>query len=374
MHISPDEISACGIDTSVLDQKKQQTTYKIKYVTRYVKQWAIIEANRQKISVINFIDCMCNAGIYKDGDACTALEVINIFNELAVKFPQKLFRVYLNDINEDRIKTFKAIINRTVKRNSNLILKWANVDVNILLDNLAGNAKLENQMFSYGKCTLLYVDPYNFGTVEINKLHNILQKHYCELLFNLFTSDFVRNVDKDSGRIQKCLGGYKPKTKDEFITYVVNQLRTGKIQYIFSYSFHTMRNVELYQILYATPNIRGLEVLKESLWDVFDGEEFHRNSPYDNQNIEQLSMFTPQENKRIKLDEYAEEAKEIVRTAFTGMTVTYESIERKILEETMLTATQIIDPVLKPLIAEGKLQKCGNAGKRNYKGDNYIFL
>lgn len=374
MHISPDEISACGIDTSVLDQKKQQTTYKIKYVTRYVKQWAIIEANRQKISVINFIDCMCNAGVYKDGDACTALEVINIFNELAVKFPQKLFRVYLNDINEDRIKTFKAIINRNVKRNSNLILKWANVDVNILLDNLAGNAKLENQMFSYGKCTLLYVDPYNFGTVEISKLHNILQKHYCELLFNLFTSDFVRNVDKDSGRIQKCLGGYKPKTKDEFITYVVNQLRTGKIQYIFSYSFHTMRNVELYQILYATPNIRGLEVLKESLWDVFDGEEFHRNSPYDNQNIEQLSMFTPQENKRIKLDEYAEEAKKIVRTAFTGMTVTYESIERKILEETMLTATQIIDPVLKPLIAEGKLQKCGNAGKRNYKGDNYIFL
>ena len=45
----------------------------------------------KEIQQINFIDCMCNAGVYKDGDACTALEVIEDFNGLAKQFPSKKF-------------------------------------------------------------------------------------------------------------------------------------------------------------------------------------------------------------------------------------------------------------------------------------------
>ena len=82
MNISPDDFKKIGIDSSAIQSKKEQTTYKIKYVTRYVRQWAIVEAGRKTISQINFIDCMCNAGIYKDGDFCTGMEVINIFKFL----------------------------------------------------------------------------------------------------------------------------------------------------------------------------------------------------------------------------------------------------------------------------------------------------
>ena len=144
--------------------------------------------------------------------------------------------------------------------------------------------------FAYGKCNLIYVDPYNFGTVQISKLHAILENNYCELLFNLFTSDYVRNIAKDTGRIQKCLGGFKPATKDEFINCVTKELHVGHVKFTFSYSFHTMKNVELYQILYATPSIRGLEVLKDSLWDVFGGEEFHRNHVPKTSDVEQISF------------------------------------------------------------------------------------
>ena len=76
MNISPDDFKKIGIDSSAIQSKKEQTTYKIRYVTRYVRQWAIIEAGRKTISQINFIDCMCNAGIYKDGDFCTGMEVL----------------------------------------------------------------------------------------------------------------------------------------------------------------------------------------------------------------------------------------------------------------------------------------------------------
>ena len=155
---------------------------------------------------------------------------------------------------------------------------------------IAADSQNKQGLFAYGKCNLIYVDPYNFGTVQISKLHAILENNYCELLFNLFTSDYVRNIAKDTGRIQKCLGGFKPATKDEFINCVTKELHVGHVKFTFSYSFHTMKNVELYQILYATPSIRGLEVLKDSLWDVFGGEEFHRNHVPKTSDVEQISF------------------------------------------------------------------------------------
>lgn len=376
MNISPDDFEKFGIDDSVLDEKGEQTTYKIKYVTRYVRQWALIEVNRKEIQQINFIDCMCNAGVYKDGDACTALEVIGIFNELAKQFPSKRFVVYLNDINSKRIDNFNKIYQKHIvpQKSLNLLVYLKDKDVNDYLDMIIASSQNKQGLFAYGKCNLIYVDPYNFGTVQISKLHNILEKNYCELLFNLFTSDYVRNIAKDTGRIQKCLGGFKPATKDEFINYVVNELRVGHIQYTFAYSFHTVKNVELYQILYATPNIRGLEVLKDSLWDVFDGEEFHRNHAPKISDDEQISMFDDEDPKEQRLREYAQEARRIICEEFKGQIVEYAVIEQKILEETMLKDSQIIEPVLKPLIDEEKIRKCNNVRKTNFKKDSYAFI
>lgn len=376
MNISPDDFEKFGIDDSVLDEKGEQTTYKIKYVTRYVRQWALIEVNRKEIQQINFIDCMCNAGVYKDGDACTALEVIGIFNELAKQFPSKRFVVYLNDINSKRIDNFNKIYQKHIvpQKSLNLLVYLKDKDVNDYLDMIIASSQNKQGLFAYGKCNLIYVDPYNFGTVQISKLHNILEKNYCKLLFNLFTSDYVRNIAKDTGRIQKCLGGFKPATKDEFINYVVNELRVGHIQYTFAYSFHTVKNVELYQILYATPNIRGLEVLKDSLWDVFDGEEFHRNHAPKISDVEQISMFDDEDPKEQRLREYAQEARRIVCEEFKGQIVEYAVIEQKILEETMLKDSQIIEPVLKPLIDEEKIRKCNNVRKTNFKKDSYAFI
>lgn len=376
MNISPDDFEKFGIDDSVLDEKGEQTTYKIKYVTRYVRQWALIEVNRKEIQQINFIDCMCNAGVYKDGDACTALEVIGIFNELAKQFPSKRFVVYLNDINSKRIDNFNKIYQKHIvpQKSLNLLVYLKDKDVNDYLDMIIASSQNKQGLFAYGKCNLIYVDPYNFGTVQISKLHNILEKNYCELLFNIFTSDYVRNIAKDTGRIQKCLGGFKPATKDEFINYVVNELRVGHIQYTFAYSFHTVKNVELYQILYATPNIRGLEVLKDSLWDVFDGEEFHRNHAPKISDVEQISMFDDEDPKEQRLREYAQEARRIICEEFKGQIVEYAVIEQKILEETMLKDSQIIEPVLKPLIDEEKIRKCNNVRKTNFKKDSYAFI
>ena len=89
------EVELLNIDISHLDKKKQQTDYKIKYVSEYIRLWAIISAERVDVKDINFIDCMCNAGIYMDGDCCTAMEVLNVFIEIANKHKNKNFNLYL---------------------------------------------------------------------------------------------------------------------------------------------------------------------------------------------------------------------------------------------------------------------------------------
>lgn len=48
---------------------------------------------------IEFIDAMCNVGIYKKGEFFTSLSVILLFKNCAIKHKNKTFKVILNDFN-----------------------------------------------------------------------------------------------------------------------------------------------------------------------------------------------------------------------------------------------------------------------------------
>lgn len=360
-----EHFSTLNIDISLLTDKKQQTDYKIKYVTEYAKLWTIISAERPNVSEITFIDCMCNAGIYKDGDCCTAIEVLTIFMEAALKHKDKTFQLFLNDYNPNSIEILKKVI-RIVKKEtiSNLKIYVNCEDVNDYLKRVSNSESI----FGYDKAVVLYVDPYDFGTVKIPLIKEILEKHYCEVIFNFFISDYVRNIKKDKSRIRNCIGNEEFETKDQIIAYMQKQFKVGRIKHFFSYQFKTKTNVELYQIIFVTPNIRGLEKLKEVLWKVFDGKEFHRN----HEETGQMTLFSVIDEKQLRLNEYANEAKEMLYYFMKRkVNVSYEELESFLIENTMLASGQIIKHVLKPLILQGDIIKIGNVSKSNYKGDVY---
>ena len=104
--------SELNINTKALTDKKQQTDYKIKYVTVYVRQWVIISSKRTDISEIVFIDSMCNAGVYYDGDLATCIEVMHIFTEAAEQHPTKTYILRLNDIDAEKISILKTVITK----------------------------------------------------------------------------------------------------------------------------------------------------------------------------------------------------------------------------------------------------------------------
>ena len=356
------------INKKFLDIKKQQTEYKIKYIVEYIRLWLIISSERENIKNINFIDCMCNAGIYSDGDLGTSMEILLLFQESAKLHPDKTYNLFLNDYDAKRINIINLLIKhykpKTDIKNLNVFV--SNADVNSYLQQYPSF----DRYLKYNASTVLFVDPYDFGTVVINKMTSFIEKYYCELIFNFFSSDYVRNGLDD--RIKNCVGNIKIENKDDLINYIGKSFRTGNINHVFSYKFKTSTNTEIYQIIFATPSDKGLDVLKQSLWKVFNGKFNHRN--FDNDDS-QLSFFTVDDEKQSLLAMHAREAKEMLLKKFYGTTAPYNEIESFLAENTMMMTSQFLGSVIKPSINEGHIKKCGYVENRsNYKKDSYTFI
>lgn len=360
-------IKILNIDTKILQEKKAQTEYKIKYVREYVLYWLKVSVNRPNIRYINFIDCMCNAGIYKDGDLCTSIEVLKLFMAEAKYHTQIHFQLFLNDYNNERIAILKTIVNYYLEqeRIHNIFIFYGENDVNDYITNFT----LFDSYLLYEASNILFVDPYDLRTVKINSLRAFVQKYYCEVIFNVMTYDYIRN--KNDNRIFEVLGNrYDINSVEKLMAFIIKRLKIGKMKYCFSYSFNNLKNSEIYQILFITPNIRGLEKLKEALRFVFKGMEEYKNRPSDSQGeLFTLEDSNVEENvllncgKKTQMD---------LLNSFNEQRISYEQIEAFVLEKSVLAERHIIKYILQPLIENTKIQKCNISGKKNnFKQDEY---
>ena len=216
--------------------------------------------------------------------------------------------------------------------------------------------------------TIFFIDPYDLRTVNIGCISKLVQRYYCEVIFNVITSDFVRN--KKDGRITQCLGQEEIETKADLMDLIARELKVGHIKYSFAYQFNNIKNTEIYQIFYATPHPEGLRKLKDALWITFDGSEFFK-SP--NQVMGQMSLLSTSTVQETNSDYYAREARERLVHEFADRIVECKEIELYLLERTMFKSTGYIDKVIKPLIKDGIIKKMGYTNGNNYKDDRYQF-
>lgn len=359
-----------------LNEAKNHTENKFQLIKNYVDRWLYTMVEIPWVNNINFIDCMCNAGIYSNGIIGTPVEILKEFIKFAGNNPNKNFNLFFNDYNNKRIEILKQICNVfEYYRLPNLKINFFCEDVNIFLDELTNN-----NFFANNNCgTILFVDPYNFGTVNANKIINFTSKFYCELLFNLFSSDIKRNAyNKSLPNKQKSIKESVKGILNEDIPIKSNivedsisrSLKQGNhIKYCFSYEFRTKKNVEYYHILFATPSIKGLELFKKTLWDLFDGAGFYK---YENIAEGQLHFF---DDSALNLELCVREAKELLLDYFVNKTISYEELKIFLLEKTMLKSGQIVKYVLKPMIS-GHLVIKNNVvqNKNNYIEDTYTFV
>ena len=357
------------------------TKHKIDYISDYVYNWSIVGVNFPECTQINFIDCMCNAGIYKDSTLTTSMRTLQIFVQHAKKYPNKMFNLFLNDYDSKRIEVIKKLsskINSESLKNINIITE--NMDVNEFLDTF--NSKY-SQCLGYGAFTILFVDPYNFGTVKIKKLQEFSDKNYSEIIFNYFSSDYTRNKNnlfalakKES--IKKSMedvpGYYEKMTDIQVMNLIQDYFKTSKIKYSFAYQFRTKKNVPLYSIIYSTPNIRGLEKIKDSFWKVFDGNSFFLNYEENDNVLEKTQQIQLFDDKNINELYYSKEAQDKLIEKYQTKEVSYDNINIYILENTMLKKGQIIRDVIKPLVENGKIIKRDIKSKKDFAHDLYYIV
>lgn len=359
------------IDARLLDEQKEQTAKKIEYVTNYVEEWLYVWSNESHIHSISFIDSMTNAGIYKNGVFGTAVEVYKLFCVFAKNNPTIKYKLFINDINKERIVICKKVLNYICSsKPSNLEVIEANKDVNRFLQEEANSGIIPR---GYGNAVLLFVDPYDARTVHLNSVRSFVESRYCEVLFNWFSSDYTRNKKMENYEaIRDCFDGLEITNEEDPAEAISSALKVGDIKYVFSYPFRISTNIELYQIVFLTPNSKGLEKLKDALWKTFKGAEYHRNKSKNK--IGQTSMFDLEEGKNLLADIYSEDARRKLLVAFRGkMNVSYEELVVFIMERTMLRRNHVLTYVVKPLIADGKLKKDGRVNNKTFIKDTYSF-
>ena len=358
----------------LLDPKENHTTKKVELLHTYMNLYIQVQANRhnQIIQNIDFIDAMSNAGIYQDGDLCTSMEVLNVFLENTEKYPNIEFTLFVNDINEKRIACTEWLYQKLTKeidseKLKHIHIKYSCMDVN---EYLSYGTQIPKS--SFNRAQVIWLDPYNFGTIKIDSVLRLLKNRYCELFYNVFTSDFKRNYITGNIPADKLDIDIDFISNNEILMKWIQEVlkSSSNIEYCFSYSFNNFKNVELYKILFATPNIAGLKKFKEALSRVFENHPLHSNCiPYSDV---QPSLFGDEE-KKMYAEEAGRQAAEIFFKEFRNTEMSYKEIEEFLLESTMLTDTQIINYFIKPLIRERRIEKENKAGTRNYKEDYYMI-
>lgn len=365
---------------SYLDEIYEHTEYKIKYVKKYVENWLYVVTNFDNIKNINFIDCMCNAGIYKNGVLGTPIEVLLLFISFSIEHPEKNFNLFLNDYDVNRINIIQKICNiLNFKDHSNLNVYFSNMDVNTYLEKQKNNVLYFGNGYKKLSSTILFVDPYCFGEVKIKNIIDFTNTFYSELIFNYFNSDYRRNIDNTStpAKRQKIIDsmdgivGYSSGMNEKQVEDLIKQNIKGRfIKHSFSYPFRIKTNIELYHIIYATPNPKGLIKIKDSLWTVFNGDSFFKNGTAG----DQLSFFNENEFKEMNVQNFSREAQELLLAKYSNKTVDYQTICEFVLEYTMLKDSHIINYLLKPLVEKGKIIKNNTKSTRDYKNDFYTFI
>lgn len=358
------------------------TKHKINYISDYVYNWSIIGANYSDCKQINFIDCMCNAGIYKDSTLTTSMRVLQTFIEHAKNYPNKIFNLFLNDYNKNRVDVIIQLakeINYEQPKNINIMID--NMDVNNYLDSF--NSKYANSYLGYGAFTILFVDPYNFGTVKIKKIKEFSENNYSEIIFNYFSSDYSRNMNNSfaiskiesiKSSMEGVYGYNEQLTEIQVLDLIQAYFKTSKIKYSFAYQFRTRKNVPLYNIVYATPNKKGLEEIKDTFWRVFDGNPFFLNYEEQEKNLESTQQFQLFNDKDLNELSYSKEAQKKLINNYYSMTISYDDIVIYILENTMLRKGQVIKTVIKPLIYDGKIVKLNKKSIKDYTHDLYSVV
>lgn len=271
----------------VISVAHHHTKLKFKLVAKYVASWIQKLMNYDRCSQVYYIDCMCNSGEYssENGERIsgTPIEVTKILLDAALKYPNKKITIVFNDKQENKINHLKSLIER-IKENlkivpENLEIEYFNSDANELLLHLA--SKIYNEPFCH---SLLFYDPYQ-ADIHWNALKPFLNR-WGEVIINHMVMDANRGIKiaKSDEAVDKYEQTYIMKL-EELLSFngnkkllerrvedIIRMLHEGKRPYyIAAFPFFNRRNGLLFNLIFCSSSIDGLNLFKTTAWQTFGG-------------------------------------------------------------------------------------------------------
>lgn len=343
-----------------LEEVKEQTIQKINYISDYFSKYINVIGYTPAFETINFFDCMSNAGMYDNNIKGTPIRIFELMIKYSHKFKEKKLNLFVNDLETWKIRYLESLIEEYGIENPNINVYYYNKDVNDFLELISSR---EFNSHFWKASSIIFVDPWNFGSVDMGCLTELLETRRVELVFNYMLYDYAKNRNNSHAPDKtqliedslKTIGVDSHNTSPDELTLILKEKFLSKkhVSHVFYYPFKNVKNAIMYYLIYCTPHPKGLEKLKESLWAVFEGEAAHMNR----NNQEQCCLFDLEDSKNLLEDYYYLELKPILMKRLSGIEISYDDIMRVALEQSMFKKGQVIKCVIRRMLDEGILIK-----------------
>ena len=275
-----------------LDKAKPHTIKKFEIINSYVVDWArkILGYNNSK-GVI-YIDCMCNAGMYRDicGNEVkgTAILVAETLKNTIKDYPDKKAFLFFNDLDEKKVECLREYLKEYgLDNDSQFKIFTYKRDRDEFIIALAQYMRGRTQGFN----TLLIYDPYN-ATLNWDAISPYINR-WGEVIINHMVYDTARwakQATKQEAKekfqetyqqeISKIVEAGTDRNKlDELIFEIIkNRASENYDTYIASFPFFNRKNTVVYNLIFCTHHIEGIKLFKRKAWNAFGGKSSLKNT------------------------------------------------------------------------------------------------
>ncbi len=352
---------------------KPHTRAKHQLLTGYLKAWFPILSRWNKRVV--FIDGFAGPGIYKDNEPGSPLEALSVLlqHEYKNKMKDKEFVFLFNESDTERYNRLDSIVKDYIREHQ----PWPdNVKVKVGCDKFENVAEsilsyLEEQKSNLAP-TFAFVDPFGVKGLPMDLLRRLLSFDRCEL-FAYFDFNTVNrfasagNIDDrlvelfgtDEFRKAKNLAG--PERKN-----FLHDLYQSQLEEVCG--FHYVKSFEIindtghtgYFLFYGTRDIKGLEKMKDVMWNVDPGGGAKFSDILGGQDV----LFQAEADTRPLQRDLAQQ--------FHGRLVSIEELEEYVLVHTPYAIKHIRTRTLKPMQAEGAITSPNQKRKNTFPSGTLV--
>lgn len=347
----------------------EHTKAKHQLLRCYLNAWFPILARSQRNGSVVFIDGFAGPGYYSGGDLGSPLIALdtlvshNYFDNLS----STEFVFFFVESDKRRFESLKLAIDsywqkRVGGQPANIRIECINGEFAAVASQIADVAKGRTAP------TLAFIDPFGWSGVPMDVIRDLLALDRCEVIFNfmyehvnrfvndqrpniaLHFTDLFATTNEEHREAAELSGGPRKK----FLRDLYARQLKDVCGFTFVRHFEMVdptRKRTVYYLMYGTRHTKGLEVMKDAMWEV-DPVGGARFSGFAG---DQPMLFEPEAN--------LQPLREALLGEFRSKTVSIEKLEQFVIERTDYRATQY-KGVLQELEKDGLIRCVSARSKR----------